>query len=118
VMAHILWYEKEIEKMIRDMALKGSQYWLLPTHVRNEKIFQDHYKHSEKSILEEYRLSFDPLMNRVNQLSENAVIDPSCFDNMPSDWQPWNVFAGNMFKHYDDHIVQLQNRFDYLSETS
>ena len=116
VMAHIFWYEKEIEKMIGPMTLQGSQYWVLPTHERNEKIFQDHYNQSEEEILEEYSGSFSSMMNQVNKLSENALSDPSFFNKMPSDWQPWKVFAGNMFKHYEDHITQLQNRFDYLSE--
>ncbi|MFV2014088.1 MAG: ClbS/DfsB family four-helix bundle protein [Candidatus Heimdallarchaeota archaeon] len=116
VMAHIFWYEKEIEKMIKLMTLEGSQYWLLPTHERNERIFQDYYNQSKKEMLKEYKESFSPMIDQLNQLSENAMIDPSLYNNMPPDWKPWKVFAGNMFKHYEDHITQLQNRFDYLSE--
>ncbi|MCE7735349.1 MAG: ClbS/DfsB family four-helix bundle protein [Candidatus Heimdallarchaeota archaeon] len=115
IMAHIFWYEKEMENLIRSMSLIGSEYWLLPTHERNEKIFQEYYEFSAEQIINEYQSSFRPMMDQVNELTENSMTNASVFDKMPLEWQPWELFAGNMFKHYEDHILQLQKRFEYIT---
>lgn len=114
VLAHIFWHEKEMISLIENMSMEGSPYWLLPTHERNEKIFQDYKNTSLGEIVDEYNNSFQPMIKLLANLPENAMTDSSLFASMPSDWEPWIVFAGNMNKHYEDHISQLQKRFDYL----
>ncbi|MHA2029815.1 MAG: hypothetical protein ACW99A_11060 [Candidatus Kariarchaeaceae archaeon] len=114
VLVHISWHEREMENLVKTMNLEGSPYWLLPTHERNDKIFQEFFDLNTEKIVQEYKQSFTDMMGQFSKLPSNATVNPTFFKNMPKDWQPWKVFAGNMFKHYEDHIVQLKNRFDFL----
>ena len=34
--------------------------------------------------------------------------DPHRFKNMPQEWRPWQLIAGNSFKHYEDHMPSLR----------
>jgi hypothetical protein len=114
ILVHIYWHEKEMLNLVKTMNLEGSPYWLLPTDERNEQIFQEFYDLEVEEIISEYKQAFPSMIDQILQLPEEATEDPSYFQNMPHDWQPWKVFAGNMFKHYEDHIIQLKKRFKYL----
>ncbi len=49
-------------------------------------------------------LKFVPLRT----LSDEDLIDPSSFPNMPPDWQPWMIIAQNTYEHYRDHILDVE----------
>src|SRR5947209_19757266 len=34
--------------------------------------------------------------------------DPHRFKNMPQEWRPWKLIAGNSFKHYENHMPSLR----------
>lgn len=115
VLAHISWHEREMENLIKNMSLEGSEYWLLPLQERNEKIFQDYFDIGEKELLNEYKQSFLEMINQMKDMTSEAMTNPKLFDKMPLEWEPWKVIAGNTFEHYKDHIKQLQNSFEYLT---
>ncbi len=40
IIAHVTWYEKEMENMLRTKKLGGSELWELPPEQRDEAIYQ------------------------------------------------------------------------------
>ncbi len=115
VLAHISWHEREMQNLFKTMSLVGSDYWLLTLQERNEKIFQDYIDIKEKRVLKEYKHSFIDMMIEMKKIPSEATTDPKLFDKMPLEWEPWKVVAGNTFDHYEDHIKQLKNHFEYLN---
>ena len=46
---------------------------------------------------------------RPIKLSDEDPNDPHCFKNMPQEWRPWQLIAGDSFKHYEDHMPSLRD---------
>ena len=65
-------------------------------------------------IVNEERQAYTALLEVVQQLSDEDLNDPHCFKNMPQEWRPWQLIAGNSFKHYEDHMPSLR---DWLAKT-
>jgi len=41
-------------------------------------------------------------------LNDEDLNDPHRFKNMPREWRPWQLIAGNSFKHYEDHMPSIR----------
>ncbi|MCX5970934.1 MAG: ClbS/DfsB family four-helix bundle protein [Coprothermobacterota bacterium] len=57
---------------------------------------------------EEARGTFNQLLGFLESLPEEDLFDPSRFQGMPPDWQPWAVIASNAYEHNQAHLRQLQ----------
>ena len=51
---------------------------------------------------------FQQLLAGLHDISDEELINPLCFRDMPADWQPWKIIADNSFDHYRDHGAQIR----------
>jgi hypothetical protein len=109
VIAHLTWHEREMIKVAHERALVGSPWWGLPLHQRNDAIFELFKDRSLEGVLNGAEIASDELIHELEQLKDDDLEDASCFDEMPIDWKPWQVFASNMHEHYLDHCRDLRN---------
>ena len=112
IVAHVIWYEREMVGMLKSRVLAGSNLWELPVHERNAAV------HDEiKSLtLQEVRAwadrIFPELIEQLELLPEEAYVDAAYFEHMPREWAPWKVIAGNTFKHYPEHSNAIRARME------
>ena len=45
---------------------------------------------------------------QLRLLPEEAYHDAARFADMPSDWAPWELIAGNTIWHYPDHMGAIR----------
>ncbi len=107
LIAHISWYEREMVPVIRHRVFTGSEWWERSTDERNELIYQQSKDCPLQEVVQEGRLSYEKLFQAVQSLSEDDLNDASHFQDMPEDWIPWQIFAGNSYEHYQDHLPAL-----------
>jgi len=104
VLAHITWHEREMIGVIQGMALVGSEWWGLPTDERNAHIFEANRERIWQDVLAEAQRVYPRLLEALEGLDETAYQDAGLYREMPPEWAPWDVFAGNTFEHYEQHI--------------
>ena len=108
IIAHITWFEREMVGVLRAHTLIGSDLWNLPHDERNAAIFEQNRHCPLSDVLADARQVFPQLVELVQSLDDQDLIDPSRFANMPADWQPWKIIAGNSFEHYRAHATELR----------
>jgi hypothetical protein len=109
LITHITWYEREMVGMLRERALVGSPLWDLPTtDERNAAILRESLSRPWSEVLAEARQVYQQFLEGVQSLTEDELVDPHLFANMPDDWVPWKVMAGNSYEHYLQHLPDLQ----------
>ena len=113
VIAHVASGESEIVPVLRTHVLAGS-VWNLSDNERNEIEYQQNKDRPLNDIVNEERQAYTALLEVVQQLSDEDLNDPHCFKNMPQEWRPWQLIAGDSFKHYEDHMPSLR---DWLAKT-
>ena len=107
LIAHVSWYEREMVTVIRLHVFTGSQWWALPDDERNAMIYQQNSQRPLQEIVHEGQRSYTELLEAVQSLSDEDLNDPHHFRNMPENWVPWQIFAGNSSEHYQDHLPAL-----------
>jgi DinB superfamily len=107
LIAHVSWYEREMVPVIRLRVFTGSEWWALPTDERNAMIYQQNRYRPLQEIIDEGQHSYSELLEAVQSLSDEDLNDPRRFRDMPEDWVPWQIIAGNSFEHYQDHLPLL-----------
>ena len=112
ILAHVMWYEREMVGMLRSRALIGSDLWALPLDERNAGVHEETKDMTLKEVRAESSRVFPELMEQLEALPQEAYGDASCFPGMPAEWEPWFVIAGNTFRHYLDHTESLQQLLD------
>ena len=112
VIAHVASGESEIVPVLR--TLTGSDLWNLSDDERNEIEYQQNKDRPLNDIVNEERQTYTVLLEVVQQLSDEDLNDPHYFKNMPQEWKPWQLIAGDSFKHYQDHMPSLR---DWLAKT-
>lgn len=70
-------------------------------------IYQQNSHRPLQEIVHEEQRSYTELLEAVQSLSDEDLNDPRYFRDMPQDWVPWQIFAGNSFEHYQDHLPAL-----------
>jgi hypothetical protein len=105
VIAHITWHEKEMLGVIRTHALSGSDLWNLPTDQRNQAIYTANKDRKLQDVLTEAKIVYAELLQALQTLNDEDLNDASRFAEMPADWQPWSLLAGNTYEHYLDHLA-------------
>jgi hypothetical protein len=111
VVAHITWHEKEMASVLKERALKGSDLWNLTIDERNATICAENKDRPLGDVLAESGRVFQSLMEYLLPLTDEDLTDPGRFNEMPPDWNPWEVIASNTFEHYPDHIVDIRKAF-------
>lgn len=103
ILYHIAWYEREMVEMLQLRALVGSPWWQLPVDERNAHIQTEAQAFS---LLQSWRLEqqvYTELLAQLQSVRDEELGDARFFQEMPSDWIPWQVIASNTFEHYAEH---------------
>jgi hypothetical protein len=110
LIAHVTWYEREMIGLIESRALAGSELWARPTNERNALIYEQNRMRPAAEIVTEAREAGARLRAAIAGLMEEDLCLAQRFANMPHDWLPWQVIAGNTYDHYPAHIASIQRR--------
>lgn len=108
IIAHITWSEREMVGMLQARALVGSDLWDLSNDERNAIVYQQNRDRALADVLAEAQDVYRQLMAALESLSDEDLNDPSRFADMPADWEPWRVIAGNTYLHYADHAGSIR----------
>jgi hypothetical protein len=112
LIAHITWYEREMVNLLQSRILAGSELWNLPTDERNAAIYEINRDRSLSDIQSEAARVYQQLLAAAESLSDDELNNPSNFGDMPADWIPWKLIAGNAYEHYQQHTSDLQAWID------
>ena len=110
--AHVTWYEREVVKMLRTRAMDGSDLWALGPDERNAAIHEQVRSMSLEDVRDESARVFTALREQLELLPEEAYSDAAQFSNMPPNWVPWELIAGNTIWHYPDHTGAIRRLLD------
>ena len=108
VIAHVTWGEREIVPVIHTHVLAGSDLWDLSDDERNEIVYQQNRDRPLNEIVREEQQAYADLLEAVQTLTDEDLNDPHRFKQMPQEWAPWQIFVGNSFKHYQDHMPSIR----------
>lgn len=103
LVAHVTWYELEVVRMLSTRTMDVSGLWALGPDERNAAIFEQVRGMSLEDGRAESVKVYAALIEQLELLPEEAYHDASWFTNMPPDWVPWKLIAGNTIWHYPDH---------------
>ncbi len=107
MLAHVTWHERQMCRMIQEMdLLAGSDLWNLALDERNAAIYALNKDRPLPEVLKEVRAAIVELLDLLEPLSEEDLHEASHFKNMPAEWKPWSVMAGNTYEHYEEHRVE------------
>jgi hypothetical protein len=65
-----------------------------------------------QAVLDEAERVHQDLVDAFEELPEEHYGNPARFRDMPADWLPWQVFAGNTYEHYRDHAADVRAWLD------
>jgi hypothetical protein len=108
VLAHITWGEREMVGVLRQRAMVGSDLWGLSQDARNAAVFAENRDRALDDVLAEARQVFADLRVEIARLSDAEMVDPVLIAGMPGGLAPWQLLAGNTWKHYQEHLPALQ----------
>ena len=118
LVAHITWHEREMVGVLKARALVGSDLWDLPQHKRNAIIFEENHHRPLREVFAESQDVHQELVEELLKLSDEDLNDPGRFADMPADWIPWDLIAGNTYIHYQDHLKDLHEWFERARQNS
>ncbi len=108
VIAHVMDGERELVQIMHTHVVTGSELWNLSDDERNEIVYQQNRERPLHEIMSEEQQAYANLLAAAQTLSDDDLNDPHHFQRMPEEWVPWRIFAGNSFKHYQDHMPALR----------
>ena len=108
LVAHVTWYEREVERMLRSRTMEGSGLWALGPDERNAAIYEQARDVSLEDVRAESARVSSALMEQLELLPEEAYQDAARFTDMPPEWEPWKLIAGNTIWHYPDHTGAIR----------
>ncbi|MFL5695456.1 MAG: DinB family protein [Ktedonobacteraceae bacterium] len=108
VIAHVTWGEREVAPVMRAHVLAGSELWNLSDDERNEIVYQQNRDRSLHEIMNEEQQAYADLLAAAQTLSDEDLNDSHRYKQMPEEWVPWQLYAGNTFKHYQDHMPSIR----------
>jgi hypothetical protein len=107
MIAHVTWHEQEMCALLREMDFEaGSDLWSLPLDERNAAIYALNKDRPLDEVLQEVRLVIGDLLDLLEGLSEDDLHEAGHFKHMPAELKPWDVIAGNTYRHYAEHLVR------------
>jgi Mycothiol maleylpyruvate isomerase N-terminal domain len=107
IVAHVTWGERELVGWLQARALVGSDLWELSEDERNAAVFAENRHRPLRDVLVEAQHVHPQLVAALRSLDDEDFTDARRFREMPADWVPWQVAAGNSFKHYRDHTPSI-----------
>lgn len=108
VIAHVAWGEREIVPVMRTHVLAGSELWNLSDDECNEIVYQQNRDRSWHEIMNEEQQAYADLLAAAQTLSDEDLNDSHRYKQMPEEWVPWQLYAGNTFNHYQDHMPSIR----------
>jgi len=108
VIAHVMDGERELVQIMHTRVVTGSELWNLSDDERNEIVYQQNRERPLQEIMSEEQQAYANLLAAAHTRSDDDLNDPHHFQRMPEEWVPWRIFAGNSFKHYQDHMPALR----------
>ncbi|WP_353893977.1 DinB family protein [Proteinivorax hydrogeniformans] len=112
LIAHVTWYEKEMEILIRTKKLDGSALWELSSKERDDVIYQKN-KFKPLDELKKHSLkTFAYLLDALETADDADLLDPGQIEGMPKDWQPLDIIANNTWMHYTHHEKEIREFLD------
>lgn len=108
ILAHVMWYEREMVGMLKSRALVGSDWWALTLEERNAAVHEEVRGMSLEKVRTESARVFTALIQQLELLPGNALDDPAQFEHMPAEWAPSDVIGSNTFRHYPEHTQSIQ----------
>ncbi len=112
LVAHVTWYECEVVRMLRTRTMDVTGLWALGPDERNAAIFEQVRGMSLEDVRAESVGVYAALIEQLEQLPEQVYYDASRFTDMPPDWVPWKLIAGNTIRHYPDHTGAIRQLLD------
>jgi hypothetical protein len=89
------------------MNTPGADLWGLSNDERNRAIYEMYRDRALSEVLADARQVSEELERLLERASEDDLNDASRFEGMPEDWIPWDIIAGCTFRHYPDHISDV-----------
>lgn len=108
VIAHVMCCEREMVPIMHTHVVAGSELWDLSDDECNEIWYQQNRERPLQEIRSQEQQAYADLLAAAQTLSDEDLNDPHRFQQMPEEWVPWQLFAGNSFKHYQDHMPALR----------
>ena len=108
IMAHLAWSEREMVGVLRQRAMVGSALWGLSQDERNAAVYAENRDRSLDDVLDEAQRVFVALRAEIARLSDAEMADPTLIADMPGVLTPWQLLAGNTWRHYEEHLPALQ----------
>ncbi len=112
ILAHVMWYEREMIGMLKARALSGSDWWALPLEERNSAVHGEVSGMSLEEVRTEVAWVFPALVEQLELLPEEALNDAAHFEGMPAEWAPSDVIGSNTFRHYPEHTESIRQLLD------
>lgn len=112
LVAHVTWYEGEVVRMLITRAMDVTGLWALGPDERNAAIFDQVRGMSLDDVRAESARVYAALIEQLELLPEQAYHDAARFTDMPPDWVPWRLIAGNTIWHYPDHTGAIRRLLD------
>ena len=95
--------------MLGRRTMDVSGLWALGPDERNAAIHEQAKGMSLEDVRAESARVFGALLEQLEELPEAAFHDASRFTDMPPDWVPWELIAGNTIRHYPDHTGSIRH---------
>jgi DinB superfamily len=112
VIAHVMWCEREMVGVCEAHALAGSDLWNLTNEESNAIVVAQYRETPLQDVLVEERQVYDRLLAALQTLSDEDLNDARRFRDMPVEWVPWQLIAGNASQHYGDHMPPIRAWLD------
>ena len=108
IIAHVAWHEEQMLELAETKDLVGSPWWELSTDERNQKIYEQYKDRSLDEVHAFAKDAYTRMMNALKTLTDEDTNDAKRFTDMPEDWIPWIMIAGNTYQHYYEHAIGIR----------
>ena len=108
LIAHITWYDRQMEEMLRSGKVEESPLWSMEPKERNEHIRRHHQMTNADELKQQSLQAFARLLDAVESADSEAFLNPGYYDKMQEDWQPLDIIAINTWGHYAHHARQIE----------
>jgi len=109
--AHNIWYEQEIARLLKTRSLPyapSDELWAMRDSERNKVLYDLFHDLPLAALVAKEQEIYNELFIEVRKLNDADLNDPTRFTGMPVDWMPWKVLAENSYEHYTGHLDDLK----------
>lgn len=114
IIAHVTWGEREMVGVLKQRALIGSDLWSVSQQERNDAVWEQNRARPLLDVLREAGQVYAELVEELEKIEDEELNEARYFREMPADWKPWQVIAGNTFEHYPEHVAMIR---EWLEKT-